>query len=273
MYRCSGVRTNRRREGRLSERGREARVLDPEHVSHAVPQISLVVPVLNEAELIEDALGRLQQFRDRGHELIVVDGGSTDTTEVLAGALADRVLSAARGRATQMNAGAAEARGQCLLFLHADTRLPCQAVAELEQLLSERPDGWGRFDVSFDSSHRALAVIGWFMNLRSRLTGIATGDQAIFVARDLFQRVGGFADIELMEDIALCKRLKRVVRPDCLRSRVVTSGRKWLQEGVLRTVVLMWYLRFRYAFGGDPAHLHRLYYNRGGRVPRPEHGD
>jgi len=180
--------------------------------------------------------------------VIVVDGGSDDGTAGLAAGLCDRVMVAPRGRAAQMNAGAREARGDILLFLHADTRLPENFTLEKHV--------WGRFDVRIEGRHPFLPVVAWAMNLRSRLTGIATGDQAIFVRREAFP---GFEDIPLMEDIAFSKIMKRRGAPACLRSRVRTSGRRWESRGVLRTVLLMWRLRLAYALGADPARLAEKY--------------
>ena len=218
--------------------------------------LSIVMPVLNEAAGIEAALAALQPLRARGCEVIVVDGGSRDATPALAQPLADRVLSSSRGRAAQMNAGAAAARGNALLFLHADTRLPDGADALVRDALCGARV-WGRFDVAFDGG--ALPLVALSMNLRSRLTGIATGDQAMFVTRDAFVAAGGFPPIALMEDIALSATLKRKSRPACLAARVTTSPRRWQTRGALRTVLLMWRLRLAYFFGVDPARLARAY--------------
>ena len=212
------------------------------------------MPVLNEALGIRAALEALAPLRARGHEVIVADGGSEDGTPEIARALCDRLVMAPRGRALQMNAGAREAKGNVLLFLHADTCLPADAPAHVTQSMETHQ--WGRFDVEIEGSHPLLKVVAWSMNLRSRLTGIATGDQAIFVRRDAFP---GFAAIPLMEDIAFSKVMKRRGRPVCLRSRVRTSGRRWEARGVLRTVLLMWRLRLAYALGADPARLAEKY--------------
>ena len=222
-------------------------------------KISIIVPVLNEAEGIAAMLAGLVPLRNRGNELIVVDGGSSDDSAALSRRAADRVASARRGRANQMNAGAALARGEILLFLHADTRLPENADARILQGLAASGRAWGRFDVRIEGENRLLPVIAFFMNLRSRATGIATGDQAIFVRREAFKRAGGFPPVELMEDIALSRSLKRVSRPLCLADKVVTSGRRWERRGVLRTVFLMWWLRLGFFFGAAPANLARLY--------------
>jgi rSAM/selenodomain-associated transferase 2 len=216
-------------------------------------RISIIVPVLDEAPGIEAALGALRGLRGRGHEVIVVDGGSADATRRLAGPLADRVLAAPRGRAAQMNAGAQAAQGDALLFLHVDTRLPADADGLVAAALAHRT--WGRFDVRIDSPHPALALVGSMMNLRSRLTGIATGDQAMFVRREAFDAAGGFPAIALMEDIGLCSALKQIAPCTCLKARVITSARRWKARGPMRTLLLMWWLRAAYFFGADPEHL------------------
>ena len=220
-------------------------------------RLSIIVPVLNEASGIEAHLASLAPLRARGAELIVADGGSTDATPRLAAALADRVLDAPRGRAAQMNAGARATQGEAILFLHADTSLPEDADRLIGRAL-ERAH-WGRFDVRIEGRHPLLGVVGAAMNLRSRLTGIATGDQAMFMRRSAFEAVGGFPQIELMEDIALSTRLKRIGRPACVAERAVASGRRWESRGVLRTILLMWRLRLAYFLGADPAKLERSY--------------
>src|SRR5712671_4772120 len=219
-------------------------------------KLSVVIPTLNEAGEIEACLRSLAPLRGRGHELIVVDGGSDDGTPALARALCDRVVAAPRGRASQMNAGARGAGGDALVFLHADTRMPPAADELIVQSLKTHV--WGRFDVEIESRRASLKVVACAMNLRSRLTGIATGDQAIFVRRDAF---AGFPEIALMEDIAFSKTMKRRGAPACLRARVATSGRRWEHRGVLRTIVLMWRLRLMYFFGVHPEALARIYHN------------
>jgi len=220
-------------------------------------RLSFVVPALDEAAGIERCLACLQAARARGHEVIVVDGGSRDATPALARPLADRVLSAPRGRAAQMNAGAAVARGEGLVFVHADTRLGESADREVALALAGAP--WGRFDVRIAGRHPLLRLVAATMNLRSRLSGIATGDQAIFVRRAAFEALGGYAAIPLMEDVELSRRLRRLARPACLRARIETSGRRWESRGVLRTIALMWRLRLAYWFGADPARLAERY--------------
>jgi len=222
-------------------------------------KLSIIVPVLNEAAGIVAALQALAPLRFHGHEVIVVDGGSADGTASLAAALADRVVRAPRGRARQMNAGAAIAQGDAFLFLHADTRLPAQAEQLLLDALSRR--SWGRFDARIEGRSPLLGIVAFCMNWRSRATGIATGDQAIFVRRKAFAGVGGFPDIPLMEDVEMSARLKRTSAPACLRARVVTSGRRWERLGVLRAIVLMWRLRFAYFLGARPEDLARRYAN------------
>ena len=222
-------------------------------------KLSIIVPALDEAAGIAAALKALAPLRASGHEVIVVDGGSTDATAAIAAPLADRVIQAQRGRASQMNTGAAVAAGDALLFLHADTRLPERAAEFVRDALERR--SWGRFDVRIEGRSRWLAVVAFCMNWRSRLTGIATGDQAMFMRRDVFARAGGFSDIPLMEDVALSARLKAISLPACVAARAVTSGRRWERRGVLRTVVLMWRLRLAYFFGARPEDLARRYAN------------
>lgn len=224
-------------------------------------RLSIVIPVLNEAAGIAPALERLAPLRRCGAEVIVADGGSTDATASLAAPHCDRVIVAPRGRAAQMNAGADAASGDAILFLHADTQLPAGADRLIRDGLADGAHVWGRFDVTIDGP-RVLAIVGRMMNLRSRATGIATGDQAMFVTRDAFERAGRFSQIALMEDIALSARLKKLSRPLCLRPRAVTSGRRWQRHGVLRTILLMWRLRFDYWRGADPQDLARRYADR-----------
>jgi rSAM/selenodomain-associated transferase 2 len=224
--------------------------------------LSIVIPCLNEAEGIAVTLAALAPARRRGAEVIVVDGGSDDATMDRASTMADAVISAPRGRASQMNAGAARARGEILLFLHADSRPPEAVDGLIIDGLKRAGRSWGRFDVSIDGGHPLLRAVERLMNWRSRLTGIATGDQGIFVTRTLFTAAGGFPNIPLMEDIELSTRLKRFGPPLCLRHRIVTSGRRWEKRGVLRTILLMWGLRLAYRLGADPGKL-ALRYDRG----------
>lgn len=223
--------------------------------------LSIVVPVLDEATNVAVMLDALAPLRARGVEVIVVDGGSSDATTALAGPRGDAVITAPRGRARQMNAGAAQARGQCLLFLHADTHLPDAADAAIAAALAGAPRdfAWGRFDLRIAGQARLLTLIAALMNLRSRWSGIATGDQALFMTRAAFNAVGGFPDQPLMEDIEISKRLRRFARPICLHQRVTTSGRRWEQHGVWGTIALMWRLRFLYWLGVSAERLAPLY--------------
>jgi rSAM/selenodomain-associated transferase 2 len=227
-------------------------------------RLSIIIPVLDEEAGIAANLDALAVYRRRDAEVIVVDGGSRDRTVQFARPHADQVLVAPRGRAAQMNAGAARATGKVLVFLHADTRLPESADRLIGDGLRQSGRIWGRFDVRIIGRSVALPLIAAAMNLRSRFSGIATGDQAIFVERETFVRCGGFPDIPLMEDVALSRRLKRIGPPLCLRARVQTSGRRWEQNGVLPTMLLMWRLRLAYRLGVEPATLARRY----GYVPR-----
>ena len=222
-------------------------------------RISIIVPVLDEAVGIREALHALQPLREHAHEVIVVDGGSTDGTPALAAPLADQVIASPRGRAVQQNAGATAASGEVFLFLHADTQLPAGADALVLDGLRRAGRGWGRFDVHLTGRHPLLRVVERMIGIRSRLSGIATGDQAIFVRREWFERVGGFPDLPLMEDIAITRALKRLSPPLCLRACVTTSSRRWEERGVARTIVLMWRLRWSYFRGADPAELARRY--------------
>ncbi len=224
--------------------------------------LSVIIPILNEAKNLESILSRLR-VTCPGAEVIVVDGGSEDGT----GAVVRRFpwvtyLSSQRGRARQMNAGASVAKGEVLLFLHADTLLPAGAETEIIEAFSNPDIVAGRFDIRFDNLSTVFKVIAFFINLRSRLTKICTGDQALFVRRKTFEELGGYPDIPLMEDVELAKRLKRIGGIRCLRSKVTASARKWEREGVFRTILLMWALRFLYFIGVNPSRLHRWYYGR-----------
>lgn len=221
--------------------------------------ISIIIPVLNEAEGIEFLLQKLQVHRNVGHEIIVVDGGSQDQTISRSRTYADHVIQTEKGRGLQMNKGAAIARGEILLFLHADTQLPSIELCLLSQELNASKKNWGRFDVKLSENRIIFKMIASLMNLRSRFSSIATGDQAIFVRKKFFMRLNGFADIVLMEDIEFCKRAKRLSKPLCLKVKVTTSSRRWQQTGVWRTIILMWQLRFAYYFGVQPETLKQYY--------------
>lgn len=222
-------------------------------------KLSIIVPIRNEAANLPDLIAHLSPLAATGIEMIAVDGGSDDGSAALLARWPGKLIRSAPGRARQMNLGASVANGDVLLFLHADTRLPADAIAALERHARPNETCWGRFDVRIDGRPRMLVVIAFMMNLRSRATGIATGDQAMFMSRTLFDAVGGFPDQLLMEDIEISSRLRRLCRPVCLRERVTTSGRRWEQRGVWRTIVLMWRLRWAYWRGAAPADLARVY--------------
>ena len=224
--------------------------------------LSIVIPVLNEEEALPALLGDLQTMRARGAEIIVVDGGSVDATLRHATAMADQVIHATRGRARQMNAGARVARSQVLLFLHADARFPASCASAVEAALTDT-HGWGFLRPQLVGSSWLLPMVAWFMWMRSRLTSVATGDQGLYVGRELFDAVDGYPDLPLMEDVAICKQLRLKAAPVPLAAVVPSSGRRWDRDGALRTVLLMWRLRVAFFFGADPERLHRRYYGRG----------
>ena len=222
-------------------------------------KLSIIIPVLNEAERIAVALIALQPLRERGTEILVVDGGSTDGTDEIAKQGADHVVHAPRGRASQQNVGAQNALGDVFLFLHCDTQLPLDADTLIADAIDKNNAQWGRFDVCFDTHSTMLSVVAMMMNARSRLTGIATGDQCLFVRREAFVAAGGFPALALMEDVALSALLRQQSAPVCLRNTVITSARRWQNKGIWRTIFLMWWLRAAYALGVPPARLARWY--------------
>ncbi len=220
-------------------------------------QISVIIPTLNEEAVLEKTLSTL---RERGQaEVIVVDGGSKDQTQAIARRYADRLLSSPPGRARQMNLGAEVAKGEVLLFLHADTLLPEHFTEILAQTLSDPSVVGGRFDVKLDGRRWIFRVVETLISFRSRLTRTATGDQAIFIRRQAFFALGKYPEVPLMEDIALSRKMKRAGRVACLRECVVTSSRRWEKNGVLRTIVLMWVLKLGYFAGIPPARLKAFY--------------
>lgn len=233
--------------------------------------LSVIIPVLNEAKYLQRLIARLRAICPAA-EVIVVDGGSEDETgEVVRRLPWVTYLSARRGRASQMNAGAAAANGTVLLFLHSDTLLPAEANAAILEAFNDPDVVAGRFDVGFDNPRPVLKVIAFFINVRSRLTKICTGDQALFVRRMIFKGLGGYPDIPLMEDVEFAKRLKRKGTMRCLRVKVTTSARKWEREGILRTILLMWTLRLLYVVGVSPDRLSRWYYGQRPAAALTEH--
>lgn len=242
----------------------------------AVPiKLSIVIPLLNEADNLPKLMGHLAHLNPAPYQVILVDGGSADNSvaiakelieglidsspSVISGQVIDwQIIESTTGRALQMNAGAELAMGDVLLFLHADTRLPNHAITDIT--LAVRQAAWGRFDVRLESSIWMLKVVSQMINWRSRVSGIATGDQAIFIKKPLFEQLGGYPQQPLMEDIELCKRLKAVGKPACLRSKVITSARRWQQYGTWRTIGLMWHLRFDYWRGVSADNIKQRYY-------------
>lgn len=220
---------------------------------------SVIIPALNEADCLPDALARLQTARGRGHEVILVDGGSVDATRELAQGRVDQILECDPGRARQMNHGAEIAAGGVYVFLHADTLLNPDFDRTLDNLFVSEND-WGRFDIKLSGEQPVFRCIETMMNIRSRLTGIATGDQALFAGRQIFQEVKGYAELPLMEDLELTARLKKKSPPVCVAEKVISSSRRWEKNGALKTILLMWKLRFRYALGHDPKALAREYH-------------
>jgi rSAM/selenodomain-associated transferase 2 len=223
-----------------------------------VNKLSVIVPMLNEAAAIANTLGALRRGAPDA-EIVVVDGGSVDASVAIARPLCDMLIVAPRGRARQMNAGARAAHGDALAFVHADTIVPTTFAADIAAALSDPAVAGGRFDVELDASTLPFRIIGAMISLRSRISRTGTGDQALFARRDVFDRLGGFPDLELCEDLEFSRRLKRAGRVACLRTRVTTSARRWTRDGVVRTVVRMWLIRAMYLMGVPPARLKRIY--------------
>lgn len=221
--------------------------------------ISIIVPMLNESSQLPDLLEHLLEYKKAGCELILVDGGSTDQSAEQAEALGFTVLRSEKGRAIQMNIGAKDASSDILLFLHADTRLPENAGQIIARVFEDENAQWGRFDIKIAGQALMLKVVAWFINQRSRLSSIVTGDQAIFIRRNLFETIGGFPVQALMEDIEFSKRLKDISKPLALPEKVITSGRRWEQQGIWRTIFLMWSLRFAYWRGASAEELASKY--------------
>ncbi|MFT0773566.1 TIGR04283 family arsenosugar biosynthesis glycosyltransferase [Psychrobacter aquimaris] len=234
-------------------------------------KISIIIPILNEADNLPKLMAHIVRLDPAPQQVILVDGGSVDgsvaiadsvlkSTEIAQLAIDWHIIESTVGRAQQMNAGAMLATGDVLLFLHADTELPADTIDNVQQAIVQYD--WGRFDVRLDSHEPLLKIVGLMINQRSRSMGIATGDQAIFIRKSLFEQIGGYPDQPLMEDIELCKRLKKISRPACLKSKVITSARRWQQHGTWRTIFLMWHLRFDYWRGVSPDVLKQRYYKQ-----------
>ncbi|MCU7932160.1 MAG: TIGR04283 family arsenosugar biosynthesis glycosyltransferase [Candidatus Thiodiazotropha sp. (ex Codakia rugifera)] len=224
------------------------------------PRLSIIIPCLNEGELLKQCLLDLQLLRSEGHELILVDGGSDKSYLSQLTAYLDHLVNSTPGRAHQMNQGAAIATGEILWFLHADSQIVSGIEKNITRVASKGPI-WGRFDIRLSGAHPMLRIVEWMMNRRSCLSGIATGDQAIFIHRDFFRKVGGFPLQPLMEDIEISRRLKRIATPICLREKIVTSSRRWESQGIMRTILLMWMLRLGYWLGVSPDDLAKCYRN------------
>lgn len=223
-------------------------------------KLSIIIPTLNEAEHIENTLSQLQALRQKQHEIIVVDGGSNDNTVELARPLSDCIIQSKPGRAIQMNTGAEYATGDVYWFLHGDTLAPKNADRIIEQQLHTSDRHWGRFNVRLSGHQSIFRLIAWLMNLRSCITGIATGDQGIFINATAFKKLEGFKPIALMEDIEISKRLlTHYGRPVCITKKLQTSSRRWEQHGIIKTVLLMWRLRLAYFFGSTPDRLAKQY--------------
>lgn len=235
-------------------------VVIPRRKLEAEDKISIIIPVMNESRGIVKTLMDIQPIRQRGHEVILVDGGSSDDTIDLAEPLVDQVLYTGRGRAHQMNVGARHAWGNSFLFLHADTIIPENADELILEALAKR--SWGFFMLRLDSYHPLLRLVALMINLRSRLSRIATGDQAMFMSRSCYEQLDGFAEIPLMEDVDMSKRLKQGgQRPFVITEKLITSARRWQQQGIIRTIFLMWHLRWSFWHGVSPDVLVKRYYH------------
>lgn len=229
------------------------------HLVSKVIACSIIIPVLNEAECLPVQLAALQVWRRAGHEIIVVDGGSEDASTDIARPLVSQLIVSPRGRAVQINKGVAVASNDWLVFLHVDTSFPETAIHSLQSIFHEENIKWGYFNVRLSGNNYLLKMVSSLMNVRTRLTGIATGDQAMFMRKAAFEAVGGFPEIALMEDISLSSKLKKISSPYCIKEFVTTSSRRWQKHGIAKTILIMWSLRLRYFFGASPVVLAERY--------------
>lgn len=224
-------------------------------------KISIIIPILNEEKNLPQLVSTLSKLTPQPNNIVIVDGGSDDDSVAVAQNSGLTIITAERGRASQQNTGAEYAiktyQPDLLLFLHADTQLPKNGLTLISEHFSDKDNHkfWGRFDVQLDSTHWLLKLVSFMINWRSRITGIATGDQAIFINANLFEQVNGFANIPLMEDVEICKRLRRLTKPICIKEKAITSARRWEKHGRVKTIVLMWRLRFEYWLGVSPDKL------------------
>ena len=229
------------------------------HSGNKMIACSIIIPVLNEAAHLPAQLAALQKWRQAGHEIIVVDGGSDDASVELATPLVDQMIASPKGRAAQMNKGAEVANNEWFVFLHVDTFFSETAINSLQNIFHREDIQWGRFNVHLSGSNPLFRLVSGLMNIRSRVTGIATGDQAMFMRKTVFEQAGRFPEIVLMEDISLSSQLKKITSPYCIKEFVTTSSRRWHKDGVVKTILMMWSLRLRYFFGVSPVVLAERY--------------
>ncbi len=225
-------------------------------------KFSFIIPVLNEESFFVEQTKIFTSLLEQGHEVIVVDGGSTDQSVVIAEQIGCICISTNPSRGHQLHIGAKKSSNQILVFMHADTLLPPSGLGNIRNVMEKANNYWGRFNVVFTNQKLVFKVIAWFMNKRSCLTGIVTGDHTFFMKREIYFNSGGFSDIPIMEDIELSKKLRKYSRPVCLSEKVITSSRKWEQQGVLKTILLMWYLRLLFYVGVPAEKLAKRYYSK-----------